>query len=767
MKRPSDFLLIFGLLMTAAFCGSAYAGSNDVAAAGSASPSLFAVVPAGDPTYAQLQKLSGWGYLPKSEVDSSLTRYEVADLILRARRNYDESKLIHVAQADLDLSQPETTVVHHDKSQSAGTDAAGTTSADAGSDLGLSDASAESAPKEEDVEKTFTSLQQAYEWELSQVKDQVKSLQDRVAKMDEQNYKLWKDIRSLTNQPSISVHGFGRSWSWSDKTYGPLVPYPTSNIADKTFLEINPYGVISKELSWNAVMQVNTDLTSNSSATSLTLSRLSIKLNPSFMSVTFGDFDLSWTPFTVWSRDCDNDFMYTPGYFERQDQYVRYPNYINNPPDMPFRGVKVGTSVMWPDSDILDSFKVGAFAHMLRSGYASGYAPFRYSGWILGAMSEIKTKKYFTLGAYGLLFDEPLDTDDPSAVYLSSNASTWARQYRVGSLTPKLEFEANNDYSVGAEGEGALSNYWDDKYDTGRKVEDWSIWGGPFVKYKQSSLSIKYLNVGYGFYSPLAQDRQRDDLSDTLMTEPIVLSNNIGTDALGRPSALFKFYNRTTDNVFPYGLATPNRKGFGGNLDWKALDKDALTLKAMIYAVQELSDNFVVNKAGTSFQTVDSYNGLIPERKFLYINFGPHLDLSSLLSIKRRLDLGLNVRSESTKSDIGTLNSTMFQLGFGVGITGWMDAELAVRTGSFKGREMTYEGLYARTCYPYDNSDLGLYSPTDLNGTDKTGVLSLIFKIDRHSKLVLDAMSEKSSSAVATTPTQTTQSLDMVYEITF
>jgi hypothetical protein len=43
----------------------------------------------------------------------------------------------------------------------------------------------------------------------------------------------------------------------------------------------------------------------------------------------------------------------------------------------------------------------------------------------------------------------------------------------------------------------------------------------------------------------------------------------------------------------------------------------------------------------------------------------------------------------------------------------------------------------------------------------------LIFKIDRHSKLVMDAALEKNSSAVATTPTETTQTLDMVYEIIF
>jgi hypothetical protein len=495
------------------------------------------------------------------------------------------------------------------------------------------------------------------------------------------------------------------------------------------------------------------------------------------MSTTLGDFDLSWTPFTLWNRDCDNDYLYTPGVLERWNRYEKSPYFVNNPPDWPLRGVRIGTAVMWPNSSVLDSFKVEAFAHMLRTGYSSGYVAFRYTGWMFGAMSEIKAKKYLTLDAYGLMLDEPLDSDDPAAVYKTYGSSTWAQRYSIGSLAPKLAIDLNDNMVVGANVECAGTNYWDDKTVTSRKVQDWSTYGGPYLKYKTSTVSVNYLNVGYGFYSPMAQLRERDDYSGEITKHPVVLSNDIGIDALGRPSALFKYYNRATDNVFPYGLATPNRRGFGGDFDFKALQKDALSFKAKVYAVEEITDNFVVNKAGTSFESVDkTVWAANPKRKFVYVNVGPQLDIASLLNVKRRLDAGFNVRSESTKSDIGTLNSTMFQVGVGVGIKSWLDFEVAGRVGKAKGREATLDGAYARTAYPYDNTDLGKYIVTDFDGIYRMGAISFIFKIDKNSKLFVDAALEKTPYSVDNsniTPAYNTglslhkQTLDVIYEITF
>ena len=367
------------------------------------------------------------------------------------------------------------------------------------------------------------------------------------------------------------------------------------------------------------------------------------------------------------------------------------------------------------------------------------------------------------------MLDEPLNTDDPASSYRPFNASTWAQQYRVGSLKPKVECPLGNDASVGLEGEGAGSIYWDDKMDADRKVNDWSMCGGPFLKYKESVVNVRYLNVGYGFYSPLAQARQFDDLSGAMLTHPITLSSAIGSDALGRVSSLFKFYNRLDDNVFPYGLATPNRKGLGLDLDLKVLEKDALKIKAMVYSVQEISDNFVVNPEATGFATVDGMlSAPNPMRKFLYANIGPKLDIGALTGIQRRLDVGFNVRLESTKSDIGTLNSKKFDIGLGVGAFKWLEFEVAGGMSAAKGKEAFYYGLpYARTSYPYDDQDLGQYQEGDADQKTQYEALSMIFKIDRHSNLVLDGMLQTQTAVVDDGKKTKEQIVDLTYEIVF
>src|SRR5208283_830656 len=114
------------------------------------------------------------------------------------------------------------------------------------------------------------------------------------------------------------------------------------------------------------------------------------------------------------------------------------------------------------------------------------------------------------------------------------------------------------------------------------------------------------------------------------------------------------------DNTFPYGLATPNREGFGGELDVKALEKDALKIKGSVYFVQEISGNLVVNNSVTGFIPVDSPANslLVPIRNFTYVNIGPSFNLGPYIGFDRDLEIGTNIRYEQTSSDLGILTST-------------------------------------------------------------------------------------------------------------
>jgi hypothetical protein len=96
MKRTSNPLLlpVLGLVL--------FLGATDASRA-SDRAQLFSIVPSGDPAYASLKVLENDGLLAAGDAKGPLTRFEMAQRIFKAEKNYQE---IVVAQADMDLPPP-------------------------------------------------------------------------------------------------------------------------------------------------------------------------------------------------------------------------------------------------------------------------------------------------------------------------------------------------------------------------------------------------------------------------------------------------------------------------------------------------------------------------------------------------------------------------------------------------------------------------------------------------------------------------------------
>jgi len=728
-------------------------------AQGLSASGLFDQVPSGDPTFTQFHRLEKWGLLPQGTVHEPATRYEAAEWIVEGRRRAEEKGLMVVAQLtdDLDLSGPSVVIEHHDKAQPApdATPApAGETSSETSSE-----------PSSEEVKQTFQTLQEAYDYELGQIKGDVKKVKGRLDDLEAQDYKMWRQVKGLSTNATISLHGFGR---------GGWFATQLSDMGNQTLnkgnalLDLEPTGVVSKEVSWNGIFRMYGNMATGDSGLGGILERVSIQLNPSFISATLGDFNLSWTPLTLWNRD-SRDLLYKPEVIARWDDYVKYPLFMDHSPDLPFRGVRLSTEVEWPGSKVMDSFKVETFAHMIGTGFNNGYFAHHYSAWLFGAMSEMKATKYASLGAYGLLYDEPLNTDLSTAIYKPLDPTTWAQRYQIGSLQPKLDFPIGGDFSLGAEMESAFSIYQDDKLNPDRRVTDYAMIGGPRLRYQKSVLSFNLMDVGYNYFSPLAQIRQQDDNTLQLTGSPLVLYDNPASDPLGRAGSIFRFYNRLQDNVFPYGMATPNRKGAGAELDWKSGENDAWQVKAKVYAVKEIRENETINAAGTDMTVVDAWGPVtVLNRKFQYFNIGPKVDLAALWGLKNKLEAGFDYRAENTTTTWGTLKGETMILSLTAGLNSWLELEGTVGSFSGKGVEVGYLGTtLARYSYWYENTDLGYYEPFAVDQETAYGILTAKIKINRHSNLAMDAMAKSDKGVVGTSGTNKTQTLDVVYEVLF
>ena len=404
---------------------------------------------------------------------------------------------------------------------------------------------------------------------------------------------------------------------------------------------------------------------------------------------------------------------------------------------------------------------------MIKNGFndtAKGgeyFGSFQYSDWIFAGNSQLKLKRWylggaslqFSMDAYGVILDEPLYSDSPDASYRKVDSSTWAHQYLIGSLKPSVDMALGDGLSLGGVWEGAFSSYQDDKMDPTNVISDYAVLAGPYFKIDQSKFSLSYLNVGPNYYSPLAQTRQDNvQLTGGLPTPNYspdlfqnILRGQFFLTSVPRASGIFSFYDRTQDNTFPYGLATPNREGFGGDLDVKALEKQALKINGSAYFVQEISDNLVVNIPGTAYTPVDGTVGAPdPKRSFVYINMGPSLNLAPLVGLTEDLEVGTNVRYEKTDSSIGTLTNLWLVGGARVVLFKGIELASGFSTQSINGSEAGYivgstVTPMARESFLFDNSDLGKYGVFTINnGSIQSLRFSAKLEVNRNSRFFLD-----------------------------
>ena len=788
-----------------------------VASTAFAAAAVNLVVPAGDVTYSELAQLEKAGLLAQGTSEKSMTRMEVAQAVLKAQRKYRE---IVVAQADAGLPPPPTddmsllpppsveapsvpaasvqeiTVVPAAPAVPAVTTMP---SSPAVSSVPASPAATKTDEQAELIQaaQNLHSLQEAYDYELKSIKGNEKSVGDRSAKVEEEQFVLMKRLNGIVEYPSVSWHGLGRAYGWSQQYYGDspaLSALRPSSRQFYGFIDFEPMGSVDKNVRWNALIRYSTLFQSNSSVgiDLLYARRATVEFNPPWFSSTIGDFEESYTPLTLWNRN-SLDLKYSPEMIARQDDYQKYESLLNDEPKWPFRGLRVGTDVLFQDSPVIDRLKVSAMAHMIRSGFnetTSGgtyYGPTLFSDWVFGAKGSISTKRWYlggaslqgTLEGYGVMLDEPLYSNQPYSPYAPLNPDTWAHQYQLASVKPTVDVGLGGDTGFGASWEGAFSIYVDDKRDSSKNVSDYAVMGGPYFRFGHSRVTANVLDVGPNYLSPLAQTRQ-----DNITTAnpafnglygpgyiPTPLRSQFFLSDVPRAGNIFSFYDRTQDSTFPYGMASPNRTGFGVDVDVKTLEKDALKIPASAYFVKEISDNLVANVPATGNVAVDGVPGAPTHiRSFTYINVGPSFDLAPYIQREEPLEVGVNVRYEQTSSALdslpgamGPLTSTWILGGIKAGIFSWWEVSASFGTQQFSGTEVGYLGTtLARYAYQYDNSDLvaGGYQPFNVDGSRQTGGVSTTFKFNRNSSVYFDYNKSWGS-------TLNNQFMELTYEIEF
>lgn len=574
---------------------------------------------------------------------------------------------------------------------------------------------------------------EAVDSEKAAMKAELDSVRLGVEDAEQKQYTFLKRVERLANATGTRVNGSG--WVlWRDgQSWGSRAGLPLSDRGFDALLDLDINGTVSKEVKYSGLFRLRSDLMPSLGSHRLAIRRIHLDLNPNWFSAVIGDFDESYTPFTLQNRDA-HDFSWEPTFLKRPWSYAKRERFVGSEPDLPLRGARVGTALMWPDSKVLDRFRISSFGHYARSNFDTVTANYNGSSvFLYGARAEMIFRGGAALRAYGILYDEPL-WSRPHPGYQYSVPATWQRAQRVGSVKPRYERRLVGRLTVGVEGEAAFSTLRADKREPYRNVSDYAMFGGPYLRWSAGTVRFNALEVGTDFRSPLAQTRQVDDRTGALLAYPVLTS-------LPEPGSTFAYYDRLKDNVFPYGWATPNRQGGGLELDLKFLEKGALKIRGAAYAVHEFLGNYVVTPDWLNVAPVDAPKSPTnPLRDFVYVNVGPRLDLKPLLGLKRGLEAACNVRGERTKSDVfGELKSDQIAAGVKVeALKGWW-VEPGGLWGTFRGREAFLDGQYARAPYRFDNADLGRYVAAEVDRKVTTLGCSSTVEAGTNSKFVLDA----------------------------
>ncbi len=709
-----------------------------------ASQDLFSIVPAGDAAYGELKQLAQAGWLSNKDVaPSTLTRFEVAELIVKAEKNSGE---IVVAQ---NTSASDDTLLPPPENIQAGTAATPTGP--------VTLTPAQKAATREEAVKSLHSLEEAYQYELKKVKDQVKDAEAKADEVDSSQYDLLKHLNGISQNPTIALHGLGRAFGLSQEFSGNLSPYDLSLGVRSTlgYLDMTTDGTVSKEVKWDFILRLEDSLEPNDSPL-FAVRRITMQFNPDWLSATIGDFDEAYTPLTLWNRDT-LDLRYMPEMWARQDDITKYESFFNNEPYWPFRGLKLGEDILWPDSDVLRELKASTFVDMIRNGFNDNvgwyFGPGQFTDWVIGGTAGLKSPKWYWgetswqagLDVYGTILDEPINSEQPGSSYDPIDPTTWAHQYLTGSVKPDLKVGLGDNFYLGGTAEYAYSSYQDDKLNSQRVITDYAVIGGPYIRFGDSSISLNYLDVEPYYYAPLAQTRQdavtqlpeRNSLESPDLFEAPLRSQYFLSD-VPRAGAIFGFYDRTMDNTFPYGLATPNRDGVGLEMDIQTLSQKALKIRGSAYLASEIQSNLVLGP-GLNYVAVDAPSGVFPTRNFTYVNFGPSFNLGPSIGFERDIEVGTNFRYEQTNSVLGTLTSTWVIGGVRMDVLPVWEVSAAFSQRNANGTEAGYGGtLWARYSYLFDPSDLGQYSVFNVNGSVQSLRFSSVFKVNRNSSLFLD-----------------------------
>jgi hypothetical protein len=413
--------------------------------------------------------------------------------------------------------------------------------------------------------KSLRELVEEFRGELSTLGIDVDKLEDRLADSQARKELFEALQKEYLKRTGTDVNGFTRGYMYNYRGFGAAAAYPAMDYNAAIFIEMDlksipvPFILFDARLRfWRSIGMYYQDPIQPE----YQLRWLSLSNSNEVLNLTAGDFFKSYTPLTLWNSDAPLYTLIEPTSFHRNRKDTEELVYMDQAPDWHLRGFQLSSGRDWP-KDFLSGFGLQAMAGSMRDAtsftFSSYYAGSQDTLSFLGDNLELK-------GVGMLLWQDPNSANVP---YLPDFPSTFAKQYQIGSLSGRLTIPFADKVGLTGSGEEAFTQYDDDATNSQRVFEDKGLLAKGSLDILGVHFTAKYLNNGPYFYSPGAQTNAytpQPGFQGYLSTNmfgiddalPGYLNNFVFQD-VNRPS--FAPYDRLSENMLPYGDATPNREG--------------------------------------------------------------------------------------------------------------------------------------------------------------------------------------------------------------
>lgn len=412
-----------------------------------------------------------------------------------------------------------------------------------------------------------------------------------------------------------------------------------------------------------------------------------------YVKYSVGDIDLKMSPFTFWNST-EIDPQFEGDLFQIRRKIVQYESFnVDNQWRM--QGAKAFSYInLKGDSNRI---RIDAFAARNRVALNNELAtPFT-----TGGRAGWEFKDWFFVKGNLVGFQEEV-----------SKTLTTKIQAASGELLTKQKI-ANFDVQLAAE--TGISNSHKASGDSSSSKHDFFVAPSISASYTPLNLQLTtgYREVGASFESPAAQTiRLRGDavssflpsIGNGLVNRQSSMLDRLGAETIQNQnlSSFRQPYLMQYGLISPYGMATPNRKGFfmGINLEPPA---NVLVISANLERVSELSGE-----------------GQAEKRKFSQVQLGSVLNLHRLLKIYRKLSLNGSFRQENA-SRSGILATDLTRKFFELGATYELFPKLECMLG-FKQNRVRGNEIYSLI---NSYNEIYSYQPVNMNVTENLSAFAL------------------------------------------